>query len=72
MAIKNRCPYRLIDEILDRLSAPRVLTKIDVKNAYYHLRIREGDEWRTAFRTRYGLFQYLVMPFGLINAPVSF
>ncbi len=62
----------MIDEILDRLSGVRVFTKIDVKNAYYRFRIREGDEWKTAFRTRYGLFEYLVMPFGLSNAPASF
>ena len=72
MTIKNRYPLPLIDEILDRLSGARVFTKIDVKNAYYRLRIREGDEWKTAFRTRYGLFEYLVMPFGLTNASDSF
>ncbi len=72
MTIKNRYPLPLIDEILDRLSGARVFTKIDVKNAYYRLRIQEGDEWKTAFRTRYGLFEYLVMPFGLTNAPASF
>ena len=62
----------MIDEILDPLSDARVFTKIDLKNAYYRLQIREGDEWKTAFRTRYGLFEYLVMPFRLINAPASF
>ena len=72
MTIKNRYPLPLIDEILDRLSGAQVFTKVDVKNAYYRLRIREGDEWKTAFRTRYGLFEYLVMPFGLTNAPASF
>ncbi len=72
MKIKNRYPLPLIDEILDRLSDARVSTKSDVKNAYYRLRIREGDEWKTAFRTRYGLFEYLVMPFGLTNSPASF
>ncbi len=51
MTVKNRYPLPLIDEILDRLSGARVFTKIDVKNAYYRLRIREGDEWKTAFRT---------------------
>ncbi len=72
MTIKNRYPLPLIDEISDRLSGARVFTKVDVKNAYYRLRIREGAEWKTAFRTRYGLFEYLVMPFGLTNAPASF
>ncbi len=64
--------FRLIDEILDRLSGARVFTKIDVKNPYYHLRIQEGDEWKTLFQTRYRRFEYLVMPFGLTNAPASF
>ncbi len=72
MTIKNLYPLPLIDEILDRFSGAWVFTKVDVKNAYYRLRIREGDEWKTAFRTRYRLFEYLVMPFGLTNAPASF
>ena len=69
---KNRYPLPLIDEIMDRVCGARVFTKIDVKNAYYRICIWEGDEWKTAFRTRYGLYEYLVMPFGLTNAPVSF
>ncbi len=72
MTMKNRHPLTLIDEILDRLSGARVFTNVDVKNAYYRLRIREGNKWKTAFRTQYGLFEYLVMPFGLTNAPASF
>ncbi len=62
----------MINEILDRLSAARGFTKIDVKNAYYRFQIQDGDEWKTAFRTRYGLFEYLVMQFRLTNAPASF
>ncbi len=72
MTMKNWYPLPLIDEILDRFSGARVFTKIDVKNAYYRFRIRENDEWETAFRTLYGLFEYLVMPFELTNAPASF
>ncbi len=72
MTIKHRYHLPLIDEILDRFSVARVFTKIDVKNAYYRLRIREGDEWKIAFPTRYGLFEYPVMPFGPTNAPASF
>lgn len=69
---KDRTPLPLIGEILDRLSESSVFTKLDLKDAYHRLRIREGDEWKTAFRTRYGHFEYTVMPFGLTNAPATF
>ena len=72
MTIKNRYPLPLIDEIFDRLSDARVFTKIDVKNVYCRFQIRKVDEWKTVFQTRYGLFEYLVMPFGITNAPASF
>ncbi len=62
----------MIEEILDCLSGVHVFTKIDVKNAYYCLQIRDEDEWKTAFQTRYRIFEYLVMPFGLTNASASF
>lgn len=69
---KNRAPLPLIGEILDRLSSAKIFTKIDLKDAYYRIRIREGDEWKTAFRTRYGHFEFRVMPMGLVNAPATF
>lgn len=72
VSVKNRYPLPLISEILDRLSGAKYFSKIDVQDAYYRIRIREGDEWKTAFRTRYGHFEYTVMPFGLTNAPATF
>lgn len=72
VTIKNRYPLPLIDQLLSVLSAARVFTKIDLRGAYNLLRIRAGDEWKTAFRTSHGLFEYTVMPFGLANAPASF
>ena len=72
MTIKNRYPLPLITEALDRLQGAQIFTKLDVKDAYNRIRIKDGDEWKTAFRTRFGLFEYLVLPFGLTNAPASF
>ena len=70
--VKNRYPLPLIGEILNRVNGATVFSKIDLKDAYYRIRIRPGDEWKTAFRTRYGQYEYLVMPFGLTNAPAAF
>ena len=72
VTIKNRTLLPLISETLDRLRGAKIFTKLDLKDAYHRLRIREGDEWKTAFRTRYGHFEYCVMPFGLSNAPATF
>ena len=72
VTIKNRYPLLLINEMLDRFAEAAIFTKLDLKDAYHRIRIRAGDEWKTAFRTRYGLFEYLVMPFGLANAPATF
>ena len=72
ITIKNRAPLPLISETLDRLSKAVIFTKLDLKDAYNRIRIRAGDEWKTAFRTRYGHYEYCVMPFGLCNAPATF
>ncbi|UPX10500.1 uncharacterized protein EKO05_0001158 [Ascochyta rabiei] len=72
ITIKNRYPIPLVSEIMDRLSKAKVFTKLDLRDAYHRLQIKEGDEWKTAFKTRYGHFEYLVMPFGLANAPATF
>ena len=72
MTKKNRYPLPLISGLLEQLGRARIFTKIDLRGAYNLVRIKEGDEWKTAFRTRYGHFEYNVMPFGLTNAPAVF
>lgn len=72
ITIKNRYPLPLIPEALDRLRKAKVYSKLDLRGAYNLVRVKEGDEWKTAFRTRYGHFECLVMPFGLTNAPAVF
>ena len=72
VTIKDKYPLPLMSELRDRLNKAKVFTKLDLKNGFNLLRIAKGDEWKTAFRTRYGLYEYNVMPFGLCNAPASF
>jgi hypothetical protein len=69
---KDRYPLPLISETLRSLSKARWFTKLDVIAAFHKIRIKEGDEWKTAFRTRYGLYEWLVTPFGLTGAPATF
>src|SRR5947207_188660 len=65
-------PLPRIDEILNQIQEATVYTSLDIMEAYYRLRIKKGKEWKTAFRTRYELYEWLVMLIGLINAPVIF
>jgi hypothetical protein len=69
---KDRYPLPLIQETLSRISKAKWFTKLDVVAAFHRIRVAEGDEWLTAFRTRFGLFEWLVTPFGLANAPSTF
>jgi hypothetical protein len=62
----------LISGLLDRLCTGKIFTKLDLCGAYNLLKIHPGDEWKIAFRTCYGHFEYTVMPFGLTNAPTVF
>ena len=72
MTKKDRYPLPLIGETLERIGKAKWFTKVDVVGAFHRIRIKEGDEWKTAFRTRFGLFEWNVTPFGLTNAPSSF
>lgn len=72
ITVKNRYPLPLISSGFELLQGAKVFTKLDLRNAYHLVRIREGDEWKTAFNTPTGHYEYLVMPFGLTNAPAVF
>jgi len=72
VTIPNRYPLPLMQELQDHVQGAQWFTKMDLKNEFNLIRIREGDEWKTAFRTRYGLYEFQVMPFGLTNAPSTF
>jgi hypothetical protein len=69
---KDRYPIPLMADLLDAPWKAWIYTKIDLRHAYHLVHIAEGDEWKTAFRTRYGSFEWNVMPFGLTNAPATF
>ena len=72
ITVKNRYPLLLITEIIDRVTGAKYFSKIDLKDVYYRLRIKAGDEWKTAFRTYYGHYEFIVVPIGLTNAPTTF
>ena len=69
---KNRYPLPLIGEMLDRISRAKYFTKVDLRDGYHRLRMASREKWQTAFRCRYSLFEYNVIPFGLYNAPGTF
>jgi hypothetical protein len=72
ITIKDRCSLPLINKTLDRLIGAAYYTKLNLKNAYYRIRIKKGDEWKTAFRTRYRYFKYLIISFKLANTFATF
>ena len=72
ITLKNQYSSPLIGELLDWLGWARRFTQLDLTNAYHQMKIREGDKWKTVFRTQYSYFKYQVMPFGFFNSPAIF
>ena len=72
VTVKNKYPLPRIEDLFDQLKGASVFSKIDMRSGYYQLRVKDVNVPKTTFRTRYGHYEFLVMPFGLPNAPTTF
>ena len=72
VAMKNKYPFLRIDDLFDQMRGEKVFSKIDVRSSYHQMRIKDDDIHKTTFRTRYGHYEFVVVPFGLTNAPATF
>ena len=69
---KDSYPIPRIDETLRTIAAAKYISKVDIISAFHRIRVKDGDEWKTAFNTRFGLYEWLVTPFGFTGAPTTF